>query len=105
MENAIQTAPARPDVPPDLLQRVNDLYDAGLMVQAYEASRQAGPLVRWQSIPARILAARLARNIGAPRLGYALILRAYREEPANPEARYYLAGEILSRRGPFAGWE
>ncbi len=75
------------------------------MIQAYEASREAGSLRAWKSVEASIMAGRLARNIGAPRLGQALIRRAYLSDPANPVARYYRAGELISRRGPFAAWE
>ncbi|MGD1276271.1 MAG: C39 family peptidase [Tepidisphaeraceae bacterium] len=98
-------APPGIDVPPAVIERARELYDSGLMIQAYEASRATGPLRDWKPVSAGILAARLARNIGAPRLGRAMIRRAYLTEPANPLTRYYRAGELIGRRGPFAAWE
>ncbi len=87
------------------LKEVEDLYTAGLMIQACEAALRAGPLEAWESPAAKIMAARIARNVGAPSLARSLIRLAFREQPKDPQAIYYRSAEIMERRGPFAAWE
>jgi tetratricopeptide (TPR) repeat protein len=86
------------------LLEVRDLYCRGLYLQAYHRAQQIGPLAQWRGAAGRVLAGRLAGNLGAWRLGYLLHGLAWREEPADPEARYYCARFVLSRRGPWAAW-
>lgn len=86
------------------LERIRDLYRRGLCLQAYEAARPLGPFQDWEGADARILAGRLALNLGARRLGRSLHLRAWRTDPGHVEAFYYYANTIRDLRGPLEAW-
>jgi len=88
---------------PDL-QRVRDLYDRGLYLQAWKAAEALGPLREWRGTPARVLAGRLAGNLGASRLGRVLHFRAWRDDRDNLEALYSYGYALLDRRGPLDAW-
>jgi tetratricopeptide (TPR) repeat protein len=92
-------------VDPQILGRVRDLYGRGLMLQAYRVAHEAGALKDWRGPEARVLAARLAIHLGAPRMSYWHHVRAWREDRTHPEATYYYARRVLERRGPLAAWE
>lgn len=81
------------------------LYDRGLYVQALHAGQQAAPLRRWNSTAGRLLAGRIAYNLGAPRLGRALHWLARRHDPTDPEAVYFHARAVMERRGLLEAWE
>ena len=100
MIQSLRPAPAAADI----LESVAELYERGLYLQAYEAALAWGSLREWTGGAARTLAGRLAWNLGAPRLGRWLRLRAWREEPSNDEVRYYYVWTKLERRGPYAAW-
>jgi len=51
---------ASPPDPAAVLARVRELYHGGLLLQAYTAAQQLGPLHTWQGTAARLLAGRLA---------------------------------------------
>ncbi len=88
------------------LDTVRDLYRQGLYLQAYEASKEHGTLrENWTESHERVLAGRLAYNLGSARLGRVLHLLALRADPENPEVIYYGASAILSARGLLSGWE
>ena len=87
------------------LNRVLDLYNQGQYLQAYTLGQTLGPLNTWSGTAAKLLAGRLATNLGAPRLGIALHLRGWRENAKDPEAMYFYARYILQRRGALAAWE
>lgn len=87
------------------LARVKDLYDRGLYVQAWRASQIAGPLADWEGVEPRLLAGRLAYNIGAPRIAQALHMRAWRDDHDDPNALYFYARVIAERHGPLAALE
>src|SRR5579859_7197963 len=85
----------------DQLAPVQELYDQGLMIRAFEASKAIGPLRQWRGAAGRVLAGRLANNLGAPRLGRVLHRLAHREDPRDPEAAYFNVFAVFERRGPF----
>ncbi|MBC8355854.1 MAG: C39 family peptidase [Planctomycetes bacterium] len=87
------------------LQQVRDLYQSGQYLKAYDASKELGPLQDWQGTEARLLAGRLAMNLGSPRLGGVLLRAAWRDEPRNIETCYYHLLSAVSRRGPWAMWK
>lgn len=89
---------------PLLLDRVEELYLRGLNLQAYDIARQTSPIEHWTGPAARIMAGRLANNLGAPRLGLLHHIRAYQEDPTHPNAIYYYARTLLERKGPYACW-
>ncbi len=100
------SSPARPnEIPSEALLKIQALYDNGLCLQAYNASRQFGPLSHWAGQPARTLAARLAANLGGYRLGQVLHWLAYRSDKSSPDLAAYHAYTLLQRRGPLATWE
>lgn len=93
-------------VTPDaaLLERVRAAYGASRFVDAWALAGAAGDPLAWRGTAARVLAGRLARHLGAPRRGLAMLLRAGRADPADPEARYFACYALLEVRGPLAAW-
>jgi tetratricopeptide (TPR) repeat protein len=91
-------------VTPERLDAVRSLYERGLYLQAYRAAESLGPLRAWQGPEARVLAARLANQLGAPRLALWHNLKAWREDPHHPEVRYYRGWTILQYSGPYDTW-
>jgi len=89
---------------PGELARIRETYESGLYLQAYEQAKPWGPLETWEGTSALILAGRLAMNLGAPRLADRLHNRAWRNDRTNPEACYYRARTIFSKKGPLAAW-
>lgn len=91
-------------VPDEVLAPVLSLHHKGLMLQAYRLAEQHAPLRNWSSSKARILAGRLAFNLGAPRMAQIFHYLALRADPDEPEAKYYFARLTFERRGPLATW-
>ena len=83
------------------LQGIQELYDRGFFLQALRRAETLGPLAQWRGADARVLAGRLARQLGGDRLGCALYFRAHREHPDHPEAAYFHARGLFERFGPF----
>jgi tetratricopeptide (TPR) repeat protein len=86
------------------LAPVKSLYAQGLYRQAAAAGVRFGPLRDWGGAGGRLLAGRLAMQLGAPKLGRKLHAVAAREFPANLEATYYAARYRLEHFGPLACW-
>lgn len=98
-------AKARPvDLPAADLARIKDLYLRGRYRAAYEVGAAHGPPRAWSGPAGRLIAGRLAMQLGAPKLGRRLHAVAFRESPAYPEAVYYHARFRLERFGPLACW-
>ncbi|HND52792.1 MAG TPA: C39 family peptidase, partial [Pirellulaceae bacterium] len=89
----------------ELRTKIKELYDQGRYLQAYYASREAGPLWRWTDTDDRVLAGRLAGNLGAERLASLLHRLALRDDPTHWDARYFSLWAISRRRGPLDAWE
>ncbi|MFN4260003.1 MAG: tetratricopeptide repeat protein [Gemmataceae bacterium] len=87
------------------LERVLELYQEGQCLQAYRSAEQLGPLPAWRGAAARIVAGRLAINVGAPKLANWHHAKAWREHPTDPEACYYYARWVLERRGLLSAWK
>ncbi|HZU99201.1 MAG TPA: C39 family peptidase, partial [Planctomycetota bacterium] len=87
------------------LERVRKHYHDGQFLKAYEAGKELGPLDTWQGPEGRIMAGRLAWNLGADRLGLKLHILAHREWPENAEALYFYVHSIHARRGPLRAWQ
>lgn len=83
------------------LSQIRELYDQGLYCQAYQAGADLGELKQWPGPAARILAGRLAMQLGSPKLGRTLHAVVYRQSPAFPEAVYYNARYRMERFGPY----
>ena len=94
-----------PNTPPDdVLKAVIAFYEAGRSLDALRCAESFKPLHQWTGVRACSLAARIATNTGGPRLSTRLSIRAWRTDPLDPEARFQMAFEILSRRGPLELW-
>ena len=89
----------------DVLRRVEDLYEQGQYVKAFEAGKALGPVKAWPGTEGRILGGRLAQNLGAPRLGRALFRLAWRADPKCPKACYYYGNAAIARFGPLPAWK
>ena len=50
---------------PEKLHEIQDLYENGLTLKAWAVAQECGPLREWKGTPARILAGRLAGQLGA----------------------------------------
>src|SRR4051794_30953067 len=59
-------------VSPQQLRAVLDEYGRGQMLSAYALAQTYGPIQDWRGRGARVLAGRLAGNLGAPKLSMAL---------------------------------
>jgi tetratricopeptide (TPR) repeat protein len=90
------------EFPASDLQRIRELYARGRYREALAVGAAHGPVRAWCGAPGRLLAGRLAIQLGAPRLGHQLHLAAFRENPANLEAIYYHARFRMERFGPLS---
>lgn len=90
------------DPTPSDLARIRELYAQGRYRQALTAAEKIAPLRTWQGTPARLLAGRIAMQVGAPCLGRRLHAAAFRSTPSNLEAVYYHARYRFERFGPFS---
>ena len=90
------------EVPQGVVDRVEALYEAELCLQAYREAIQAGPLARWTGTHARILAGRLAANLGGYQLSRVHHWLAWRSNKNNPNLLGYYGYWLLQKRGPLA---
>lgn len=90
--------------PGKLLAEVQRLYDEGQYREALAASKPLGDLKSWRSREGRVLAGRLAANLGAPRIGRTVHWLAGREFPRHPQVQYYAAMAYWSRFGTVHAW-
>ncbi len=81
------------------LRVIQDLYDRGRLYDAYRATQHLAPLRKWQDTAARVLAGRLAHQLGAARLADSLMLLAWRGARHDDNARYFGVRALWSRRG------
>ena len=95
--------PPGPSASPTL-ERVQELYDQGLYLQAWQAARPLGQVMDWPGVRGRVLASRLCPQLGGDRLGAWLSRCAYRDYPQHPEAIYFFGYARLRSRGPYFAW-
>ena len=93
------------EIPTAELAPIRELYSRGLYLQALKQAEAFGPFKDWSNSAARLLGGRLIIQLGAPRLGRWLHLRAYRDTPTYHEAIYYQARYRLERYGPLGAWQ
>ena len=86
------------------LAPVQALYDQGLFQQAYQVAGSLGPLHQWTGTRGRLLAGRLARHLGADKLGTRQVLLAWRHDPDDWTARVFFLWTLGTMRGPAALW-
>ncbi|HKX30839.1 MAG TPA: C39 family peptidase, partial [Blastocatellia bacterium] len=86
------------------IERITELYDRGLYLQAYDGARSIAPLAEWEGTEARLIAGRLAAMLGAPKLARRLHLRAWRADRHDPQAIYYYTRALWDWRGAWRAW-
>lgn len=86
------------------LSSVLELYERGRYIDAMKLGESLGPLAHWTTADGRVIAGRLANNLGAPRLGRALHWLALRNYPTHPHCMYYGAMAYWSRFGVLRAW-
>ncbi len=104
-EGACRTAQNGRIIAPDKLAEIQALYDRGLYLQAHRASLPFGDYRHWSGTQARLLAGRLATNLGGHQLCHILHWLAWRENKTDPDLIAYRCHSILERRGPLAAYE
>jgi cellulose synthase operon protein C len=93
------------NIPTEIIGRVRSLYDRCAYLQAYLAAIDYAPLADWNDTTARILAGRIAMQVGGQRLGTAYHFRAWRNDRSSATAAYFYARALLNRRGVLTAWE
>lgn len=91
-------------VTPEQRAGVFALYDRGLYLQAYRAAEAIGPIQHWRGTESRILAGRIAGNLGSMRLADWHFVHAWRKDRKHAEALWFYARYLLAARGPLAAW-
>ncbi|MCE9555187.1 MAG: tetratricopeptide repeat protein, partial [Planctomycetes bacterium] len=94
-----------PIVAAEVLQEVDARYQAGQYLSAYEAGTALGPLSAWAGTQGRLLAGRLATNLGSPRLGQALVRLAWRNDRESLYAGYFHTLVMFRSWGPLRTWK
>ncbi len=87
------------------LEQVRALYESGRYLTAYHKAIELAPLAQWRGTEARLLAGRIAGNVGSMRLGDWHWVHAYRDAPNDPEATWYFANYLSNVRGPLRAWQ
>ena len=83
------------------IDQLEEYYRQGLYLKAYEQTSELGHIKLWRGEKGRILAGRLAYNLGGHRLGYLLHYRAWKEHPESGEAIYFYARALANVRGAY----
>lgn len=86
------------------LDGVLKLYEQGLFLQAFNVAETIGPLVAWRGSAARVLAGRLAGNLGSHRIASWHFIHAHRTDRRDPEAMWFFVRYLLGRHGFYAAW-
>ncbi len=88
-----------------ILANVQTLYDAGRYSDALAAGASLGDLKCWPAPAGRVLAGRLAANLGAPRLSRVLHRLAARQHPDHAQSVYFAAMSYCGMFGYFHAWQ
>jgi tetratricopeptide (TPR) repeat protein len=95
----------RAELSPELLARMQSLYDAGCCRKAFALGNSSVPIHQWRGMDACILAGRIALNLGATRLAFRQHVRAFHSAPESIRAQAYYLETLLAMRGPVPAWE
>ena len=80
------------------------LYADGDCLGALELGQESAPLAEWPGLEGRLLAGCIAVQVGAPKLGALVHLKAFRANRNDPDAQYYYLFHLQQRRGALAAW-
>jgi tetratricopeptide (TPR) repeat protein len=83
---------------------LRELYDRSLYLELYRRFLAISPLREWTSASDGVLRARLAHQLGAPRLSGWMLRRLRQQFPDHPEVRYSYTYVTLARSGPYKSW-
>src|SRR6185503_7271536 len=86
-------------VTPEQRAGIFALYDRGLYLQAYQMGEAIGSLRNWRGTEARILAGRLAGNLGSIRMADWHWVHAWRKDRKHPEALWFFTRYLMGARG------
>ena len=84
--------------------RLSALMDQGFYLQAYDLCQSVDLLSTGPDTATQLLVGRLTGALGAPRQRAAILLRAWRRNPTDPDALYYYISTMLWRQGPLAAY-
>lgn len=87
-----------------MIHAVLAAYERGQTVDALRHAESFAPLKEWSGINECVLAARIAANVGAPRLASRLSARAWRTDKSHPAAQLQFGFELMEKRGSLALW-
>jgi tetratricopeptide (TPR) repeat protein len=85
------------------LSEIEAVYERGLYLDAFRELRALGAPEAARTSAELILTSRVLNNVGAPKRGRLLAIRAHRVDRLNPSAAYYFASVLADVRGPWAG--
>lgn len=89
----------------DTYSQIIEWYDRGQYHTAYQVGTDAwGPIEQWSGVAGRLIAGRLAHNLGGQRWGRLCHLRLCQEHPDHPELLFYKYLLMLSYQGPLETW-
>jgi tetratricopeptide (TPR) repeat protein len=91
-------------LPPDVLEQLTTLRKSGLLLHAYAQLAPLPALHSWRGQESRLLAGRLAWQLGARRQGHAILLHAWRRHPASVDAFANAVGTTHELHGAYAAW-
>lgn len=84
--------------------RLSALMDQGFYLQAYDLCQSVDLRSTGPDTTTQLLVGRLTGALGAPRQRAAILLRAWRRNPTDPDALYYYISTMLWRQGPLAAY-
>lgn len=85
--------------------QILEQYDRGQYHAAYQIGTNAwGPIEQWPGVEGRVIAGRLAHNLGGQRWGRLCHIRACKAYPDHPELLFYKYMVMLSYEGPLETW-
>jgi tetratricopeptide (TPR) repeat protein len=88
----------------EAIKSVLAVYERGQCVDALRVAESFAPLPEWSGVEGSILAARIAANVGAPRLASRMTVRAWHTDKTHPAAQLQWGFELTTRRGPLGLW-
>lgn len=87
------------------IERITELHEAGLYLQAYELCLQKGELKEWTEPHWQLIGGRLAHNLGSRRLSRLMHRAARRGNSSDPEIEYFYCMSMLDRWTVLRAWK
>ncbi|MBL8854789.1 MAG: tetratricopeptide repeat protein [Planctomycetaceae bacterium] len=89
----------------DTLSQILLHYDTGQYHTAYQVGLDSwGPIEQWPGVEGRVIAGRLAHNLGGQRWGRLCHLRLCQQYPEHPDLLFYKYLLMFSYQGPLETW-